>query len=204
MNPESNSKFCASGWRLQHFGKGRSAIQSKHANELVDCLNALGNITIQSGTENSIVYSDSNVVITVSGSPADETTASGTLQAYVVKSAPTLSNYLVCRTWDGSLQGGSDVIIAKPFDARQPASQTLGGVLYTYTYGEATLDEYNDYRESDDGSTVEVQLVTPVYYENCLIIAAQVTWSGVTYSGSDLKIMEISPRCWAKAEPPPT
>ena len=53
----------AGGFKLQEFGKGRNAIQSKYANELVRALNKLGRIRIVRGKTDMVFYSDNEVTI---------------------------------------------------------------------------------------------------------------------------------------------
>jgi hypothetical protein len=121
----------------------------------------------------------------------------GSLQTVLVKSAE--AEYLVCRSWDGTTEGSDDIIVAKPFSARQPASETLLGVTYDYTY--ETADALNDYRNVTGGATIQ-QIVVPVWVVDGLILVAQTSFSGVTYDDTvndpyDLKLIEVSARCWA-------
>lgn len=60
---ESLSTWASNGFKIQLFGKGRNAIQSKHANDLVDALNMLGKITIKKGSEDKVFYAENGVVI---------------------------------------------------------------------------------------------------------------------------------------------
>jgi hypothetical protein len=53
----------SAGFKIKPFGKGRNAIQSAYANELVDCLNPLGNIKLTRGKEDKVFYSDVDVTI---------------------------------------------------------------------------------------------------------------------------------------------
>jgi hypothetical protein len=122
-------------------------------------------------------------------------------QVYRVKSIAeddsTLRNILICRTWNGTDEGSVDVPIAKSFECRQPDSEVLLGVTYTYTYSVGG-DGINDSRDSDDGTTTETQMVTPLYKVDQEITVKRVNYSGIIYSGQDLKLMESSSRCWAK------
>ena len=65
MNKEPASSWNSSGFSIQPFGKGRNAIQSKHANDLVDALNIVGRIRIQRGQKDSVIYADNGVFITI-------------------------------------------------------------------------------------------------------------------------------------------
>lgn len=130
-------------------------------------------------------------------------TTGGDLQTLRVKEVPSLEEYIVCRTWDGTTEGDEDIIVAKHFDARQPASEYLNGVLHSYSY--SSFNAFNDQRESDNGTDVETQIVVPHWQENGLILVARTNFSGVMFDDtinppSDLKLIEVSPRCWAKME----
>jgi hypothetical protein len=128
------------------------------------------------------------------------------LSLYRLKSVE--DNYLVGRAWDGTTEGDTDVYIAKRPETREVPSAILYGVTYNYTYL-AGPDALNYSRVSDNGATTEAQLVTPPWELDGLIFASPVPFSGVlahaipTDSQSplvDLKLMDTSPRCWAKPE----
>jgi hypothetical protein len=208
------SQWSSAGFKLARFGKGRNAIQSIFANDLVDALNSLGRIEIvrvpnSEGARDRVLYSDANVTlelleqdlapnvegsVTVSesdGSPSvtnvteikfpngtvtndgagvvtiassltvEESdgaptvagvkkikfsgatvtddgsgvvtvATSGQLQMYRLKSVQ--GDYITCRTWDGTTEGGSDVYLAKPHKLRNSiTSQTIDGVTVDYT-----------------------------------------------------------------------
>ena len=57
------------GFKLEPFGKGRNAIQTTYANELVNCLNPLGNISIVRGKEDKVLYSDVGVSLQLGIAP---------------------------------------------------------------------------------------------------------------------------------------
>lgn len=108
-----------------------------------------------------------------------------------------LANYFICRTWDGSTVGTTDIYVAKARNCQQPASRVYLGVTYDYTYTPGA-DGINDTRVSDDGTDTETQMVTPPYDDDLIIYAKRVSWSGVSVDGKDLKLMEDTERCWAK------
>lgn len=112
-----------------------------------------------------------------------------------------LANYFVCRTWDGTTEGSTDILVAKSYNCRQPASRIYLGVTYDYTYT-AGADSVNDTRVSDNGTDTETQMVTPPYDDDMIIWAKRVSWSGVEVDDVDLKLMEDTERCWAKVTPP--
>lgn len=122
---------------------------------------------------------------------------SGRIACYRVKSVA--ANHLVCHTWDGTTEGAENINVAKPHSARQPVSESLGGTTYNYTYA-AGPDAPNSIRTSSDGSTTESQIVTPLWTVDGLIQVAETNFSGVAVSSLDLKLIELSARCWAKIE----
>jgi hypothetical protein len=192
---ESLSTWASNGFKLQPFGKGRNAIQSKHANDLVDALNMLGKIQVVRGDKDAVLYAENGVIIQLSGSDSGSGSA-GSRSCIMVKSVA--AEYIVGRTWDGTSEGATDVYVAKPFNARQPASEVIAGTTHTYTYS-AGPDALNDYRESDDGSTTENQIVTPYWLVDGLIHVAAISYSGVSDpDDQDIKLIEVSARCWAK------
>jgi hypothetical protein len=139
-----------------------------------------------------VAYTDKGIEITPAGSRGG-----GTVDvAMRVKSVQ--ANYITCRSWNGVDEGTSDILVAKPFIARQPSSATVAGTNYTYTYS-AGPDALNSYRDSDDGSTVEEQVVTPYWSVNDVIHVSGISFSGVNNpADSDIKLIEVSGRCWAK------
>ena len=125
----------------------------------------------------------------------------GGMETYRVKSVVAddsgRGNVLVCRTWDGTTEGATDVHVAKHFTCQQIASETIDSILITYTYsGAATL--LNRTRTATGTGINEVQAVVPYWQVNGLITVATVNFSNVTKSGADLKLMEVSSRCWAQ------
>jgi hypothetical protein len=79
-------------------------------------------------------------------------------------------------------------------------------VTYTYT-AYTTLDSFNSSRNSNDGSTDETQIVTPMWYLNSEIDVMATNYSGVEYDDTindpyDLKLIEVSARCWGRVTPP--
>lgn len=126
---------------------------------------------------------------------------SGSLQTYRVKSKA--GDVLTCRTWDGTTEGDTDVLVAVNRNSRQLDSETINSITYTYTAYTALADGINETRNSDDGSTEETQLVTPMWYVNCEIDVLATTYSGVQDDDlNDLKLIEVSARCWAKIADP--
>jgi hypothetical protein len=125
----------------------------------------------------------------------------GRLQTYRVKSK--IDDVLICRTWDGTTEGTTDVPIAVNRNSRQLTTETINGVTYTYSAYTDLGDAINFSRRSNNGSTNETQIVTPMWYVNCEIDVIGTNYSGVSYDDTineayDLKLIEVSARCWAK------
>lgn len=117
------------------------------------------------------------------------------LVAYRVKSR--LGDILTCRTFDGTTEGSSDVLVAVPLDARSVNSETLDGTTFTYTYSPAT-----DLNRSRTNNSGELQQVVPLWREDGLIVAAPVNYPGSLWDGEEtddeVKLIEVSSRCWAR------
>lgn len=110
-------------------------------------------------------------------------------QCYRIKSVQ--SDYLTCRTWDGTTEGGSDVYVARSFRCRNPASDDDAD----YTYGSPTE------RVATSGTMSENQKITPPYAVNDLVFAIRSDFTGVTVSGTALTLIEINDgRAWAAPE----
>lgn len=86
---EGASTWASNGFRIEPFGKNRNAIMSAYANELVDGLNILGNLTVIRGEQDSVLYADNGLVIQLKRREEDEATSSSTnpFQIYATTSA---------------------------------------------------------------------------------------------------------------------
>lgn len=163
-------------------------------------IKGIGNIIVE-WTGKSYEISTQEARRSVSGSDS--------LQTARLKSR--VGDMLVCRSWNGTDEGTSDIFVAVQTDAQRVDSETTGLGTFTYSgYTETDSPFFNYTRTSDDGSTTEDQMVTPTYYLNCLIRYQPVDFSGVNTwelvdgvwveSDDDLKLMEVSSRCWAKID----
>jgi hypothetical protein len=79
---ETRSQWTSSGFSIQPFGKGRNAIQHKHANDLVDSLNIVGNIKIQRGMKDQVLYSARGVTLQIKSASLEAAEASFPFQIY--------------------------------------------------------------------------------------------------------------------------
>jgi len=100
-------------------------------------------------------------------------------------------DYLVCRTWDGTTEGDTDVKVAKPYLLRESTTRTG----YTYNY---TGDQARTSTKTSDGST-EDQVIVPAYVEDDEIWATKAD-TGVTVGGVDVTYIDLNldARAWAK------
>lgn len=103
-------------------------------------------------------------------------------------------DHVVCRTWDGTNEGETDVKVAKPYLLRSSVT-SRDGITYTYTDAEN--------RTADNGSATETQVIVPSYVADDLIFAARVA-RGVDVSVEDVPLLwldlNVDGRAWAKAD----
>ncbi|HEX5222624.1 MAG TPA: hypothetical protein VFZ59_23920, partial [Verrucomicrobiae bacterium] len=94
---------------------------------------------------------------------------SGGLLSYRVKS--NLGDILICRRWNGTAEVGPEVFVAVNHQSRQLGSETINGITYTYTSYTDIGDGFNYTRISTSSadSSTESQIVTPMWYNNCVI-----------------------------------
>ena len=105
------------------------------------------------------------------------------------------TDYLTCRTYDGTTTGSTDIYVAMPWDLRRTPfhGATVNGVTYTYSS--------NIQRSATDGTNTETHVITPPYFANCEIWAFRAVGggTGVTVSSAGLvwQDMNVSGRAWA-------
>ena len=130
---ESLSTWASNGFRIQPFGKGRNAIQSDHANDLVDGLNMLGKITVARGEKDDVFYAADNGVIIQLKSSAVEAAESSLLNPFrIYRTATSWLHYKVTTGW--VVRGGVP-ILATNIETEFPISAS---VLYYWFYMELT------------------------------------------------------------------
>ena len=103
-------------------------------------------------------------------------------------------DYLTCRTWNGVVEGGNDVLVAKNYLLRN-SIVSRGGISYTYT---STTE-----RTANDGADTENQVVVPSYVVNDEIFAIPFQKGGTgaeNPSGGYVNYLDINSdgRAWAK------
>jgi hypothetical protein len=111
----------------------------------------------------------------------------GGVGMYRVKSVQ--ADYLTCRSWDGTDDGITDVLIAKPMKLRNPATETIDalGVSYTYTDTQTRL-------AASSGFDSEKHKVRPAYAVNDVIYAAKCA-TDVTLAADHLDL-NVDARKW--------
>lgn len=106
------------------------------------------------------------------------------------------TDHLVCRTWDGTTEGSTDIKIAKPDKLRfSITAATIDTVALAYS----DYDTSAQTRSASDGTSSETQVITPRYLVNDLIWAMTCT-TLVTVTGTVLTLLDlnISARAWAR------
>lgn len=111
-------------------------------------------------------------------------------------------DYLVCRSWDWTAEGDTDILVAKPYDLRVTgwAGQTvvyaressLGGGTILVTYAKVT----STHRTATGNGNVEQQAVRPFWVPGKSIIYAVTAPSGI--SGVSLVDLNVDGRAYAK------
>lgn len=107
-------------------------------------------------------------------------------------------DYLTCRTWNGTNEGSTDILIAKdPKNRTSLKTATVYGVVHTYSYT-AGPDSLNLQRTNDDGTQNETELITPPWCPNELIYAIPAVTSLKDPNGKLISLLEVRPaRQWA-------
>lgn len=95
-------------------------------------------------------------------------------------------DYLVCRTWDWTTEGDTDVLIAKPYDLRMTGwngvtvvypSEFSGSVSVLYTKVSSS------HRTATSGSEIEDQAIRPFYVPDKSVIFAMNAETGISEVG---------------------
>lgn len=119
----------------------------------------------------------------------------------------TEANYIVCHDFNApESEGSTEIEIAKPYSAQQPSTETIAGIVINYTYEDGP-DDLNKYRTAvgidplNTNNIGERQIVIPYWQTTgtaAIVVAIPINFSGVNGSnGQDLKLIEVSSRCWA-------
>jgi hypothetical protein len=149
--------------------KPRSVIGAARFRDVVRALNGLLNpkVTLVDSVKASITISEGGVSYDLPRSGLSSSTVSTDSGAKRYRVKGVYSTYLVCRTWDGSTEGASDVYIAKPPHLRWYASSwpgmTIIGTSVTFTWS-ALTDNIDGKRTAHDGTNPDqIEIVCPVW-----------------------------------------
>lgn len=137
------------------------------------------------------------------GSPIGAPAAlSGTAQFRLknIPASPNPANYadhLVCRTWDGTMEGDTDVLVAKPWSLRQTPfdNQTHNGIAYDYTNPSE--------RTASKGGVMQKEIVIPPYVWRDIIYATAAIQGGTGVVVAENPVVWLEDnrdsRAWARA-----
>jgi hypothetical protein len=142
---------------------------------------------------NKIKFPNASVTDDTGGVVSVAFPAAGGVTQYRLKSVQ--GDYVTCRTWDGTTEGGTDVYIAKPMKLRNSiTSATIDGVSVTYSYTTTVA------RTATISSVDEDQVIVPRYLADDLIYAISADYTSVSVSGTPLTKIDINAdgRAWAK------
>jgi hypothetical protein len=106
------------------------------------------------------------------------------------------SEYLVCRTWDGTTEGDSDVNVAKSPKLRCTITEEgLDGVVYEYAY---TSNEERTSTDTDDNTT-ESQRIVPRFLVDDEIFAISCSTGVTDDDDAEIGLMDLNldARAWA-------
>lgn len=131
-----------------------------------------------------------------------------TTSAQLYKITNVKREYLVCRTWDGTTDGTTDIYIAKPFKLRETLTgETIDNIAVAYSYSSSGFDTYliRTARATISGQvTSEKQIVVPRYLVGDKIYAmpcsaAVITASdGLSIGTITLIDINVDGRAWAR------
>lgn len=115
----------------------------------------------------------------------------GGAERFRVKSVQ--GDYVTCRTWDGTTEGGTDIKIAKPPKLRHSVtSESIEGVTISYSY--STRSNNNDgQRTASASGASQTEIIMPVYITNDVIFATKpLRGTGVSVSGTPLEYLDLN------------
>lgn len=150
---ESKMSKAREGFKVEKFGKGRNAIQSNYANEVVGALNMLGSIQIIRGEADKVVYGDNGVIIQLKRSSEDG--AAGTSSnPFRIYSTTSWLKYKV--TTGKAITTGNPIAVS----AVETEFTITSGVTYYWFYLEMTATT----------AEVKVSATTPTWSTNLIPI----------------------------------
>lgn len=133
--------------------------------------------------------------------PAPSAPGEATVTVYRFRVKSVQGDYMTCRTWDGTTEGGSDIYVAKPPKLRHSVtSESIEGTTVSYTYGSRSNNE-DGYRTATAGGVDITEIVMPVYIDNDEIFAVKPdNGTDVTVSSVELVYLDLNVdgRCWGQ------
>jgi len=106
------------------------------------------------------------------------------------------TEFIICRSWDGTTEGSVDVKIAKPPKLRfSITSETIDGTDVTYDGYDLTAQT----RNATDGTTTETQVIVPRYLVDDLIFASRANSLATDEDENPIGLMDENrdARAWA-------
>jgi hypothetical protein len=170
---------------FQEGGEGPSVWSAETMNNFVKALNALLDPRISRGESDKVEISDSNITFQLSRSAE----AGGLVERFKIRFAE--NDFLICRTWDGSTIGATDIYVLKPEELQcSLASEAIYGVTTTYTYAADTAEPYMAFGDGGTwpGETVGNYGVGQPLYQKRLNVIRTVTRSGVVEQQRVVKV----------------
>jgi hypothetical protein len=130
---------------IPYFQKGLDdplIFRAANMNRIVTLCNAVKRMSLVEGDENKVIVTDDIIVIQIKKNDLNTGgggTTTGGSKRYRIKSYQ--QDYYTCRTWDGTTEGSTDVLVAKPKALRGSiasdhilASDGFSTIDISYTY----------------------------------------------------------------------
>lgn len=159
---------------------------------------------IRGGRGIRVNQSTDGVTISVEPGGASAPATSTHVEMFLYKSAGTGADadLLKCRTWDGVVEGPTDVWVLKPYKLRKINAQIVGGSTIVYTWDATYLQR----TASIGTSIVEVQTIIPRYiapysgYAGDIIHAGKLKYpQTVNLQTIEYVDLNVDGRAWAKS-----
>ena len=211
MSKQAATEFeVKSGAKIPLFQPGKRGpkiFSASDMNNLVKVLNAFLNLKLIRGESDSFEISESNAILKLKSGDG----TGGTTLSMFKLATPTAErqkvvedDYVICRTWDGTTLGDTDVKVSKDYALRcSLTGETVMGVEYDYTYA-ADSEDASTYPQgkvrtvTDPDNFTEDQRVIRPWVPGEVIWAAKCS-TGVTVDSVPVEWLEIKPcRQWAK------
>jgi hypothetical protein len=170
---------------FQEGTEGPSVWSAATMNNIVKSVNVWLNPSISRGEKDGVEISDSNVQITLKRSEG----GGASIERFKVRFAE--NDFLICRTWDGTTIGATDIYVLKPEELQcSLASEAIYGVTTTYTYAADTAEPYMAF---GDGGTWPGEEATDydvgeALYQKRLNVIRTATRSGVVEAQRVVKV----------------